>query len=55
MGLVDRLMGSRHSEIISAVESVTRGCDFIHAKGYFTSNLEHGSRNGALGFNELTI
>jgi hypothetical protein len=48
-------MGSRHSETIPAVESVTRGCDFMHANGYFTSNLECGSRDGLLGFNELTI
>jgi hypothetical protein len=50
-----RPMGSRHSETIPAVDSVMRGCDFMHAKGYFTSNLEHGSYDGPLGFMELTI
>jgi hypothetical protein len=27
-------MGSRRSETISVVESVMRGYDFVHAKGY---------------------
>jgi hypothetical protein len=48
-------MGSRHSETISAVESVMSGCDFMHAKGNFISNLERGSHDGQLGFNELMI
>jgi hypothetical protein len=49
------LMGSRHSETVSAIESMMRGCDFMHAKGYFTSNLESGSCDGSLGFNKLAI
>jgi hypothetical protein len=47
-------MRSRYSETISAVESVVRCHDFMHVKGYFTSNLECGSPDGSLGFNELT-
>jgi hypothetical protein len=50
-----RPMGSQHSETIPVVDSVMRGCDFMHTNGYFTSNLECGSRNGPLGFNELMI
>jgi hypothetical protein len=50
-----RPMGSRHSKTIPVVESVMRGCDFMHAKGYFASNLERGSRDGPIGFNELMI
>jgi hypothetical protein len=34
---------------------VMRGCDFTYAKGYFASNLERGSRDGPIGFNELMI
>jgi hypothetical protein len=49
------LMGSRHSETISVMEFMMMGCDFVWAKGYFPSNLERGSRDGPLGFNELTI
>jgi hypothetical protein len=45
----------QHSETIPVVESVLWGCDFMHAKGYSTSNLERGSRDGPLGFNELVI
>jgi hypothetical protein len=48
-------MGARHSETIPAIESVMRGYDFMYTKGYFTSNLERGSRDGLLGFNELMI
>jgi hypothetical protein len=48
-------MGSRYSETISVVESMVRCHDFMHVKGYFTSNLECGSRDGSLGFNELMI
>jgi hypothetical protein len=50
-----RPMGSWHSETIPDIESVMRGCDFMHAKGYFTSNLERGCRDQPLEFNELTI
>jgi hypothetical protein len=34
---------------------VMRGYDFMHTKGYFTSNLERGSCDGLLGFKELVI
>jgi hypothetical protein len=50
-----RPLVSRHSETISVVDSVMRGCDFMHTKGYFTSNLERGPRDGPLGFNEVAI
>jgi hypothetical protein len=43
-----RCTGSQHSELISVVESVMRGCDFMCVKGYFTSNLVHRSCNGWL-------
>jgi hypothetical protein len=42
-------IGSQHSELISAIESVMRGCDFMRVKGYFTSNLVHRSRDGRPG------
>jgi hypothetical protein len=41
--------GLQHSESISTVESVMRGCYFMRVKGYFTSTLVRRSRDGRSG------